>query len=88
MCSIQPYDCLEFLPREPEDSPVVRFVWLSRSSGYKHLYVVESTPPPPVADDEVTVPFAQFTSRSVTQGNWSVLGTKVRGSVGGVVRVW
>lgn len=47
-------------------------------SGHKHLYLIESEPPPPVGDNDVTVPTAKYTTRSITQGNWSVLESKVR----------
>lgn len=73
-CS-QASDCIDFIL---DDLPVIKFVWLSQMSGFMHLYLIESTPPGPFAANDVTVSCAHFTCTSITQGNWNVLGSKVR----------
>ncbi len=66
---------MEFLPTQ---NGLIRFLCLSEASGYKHIHLVEATPP---SYDNVSVPHAQFTVTPITHGKWNVLGSKVHAAM-------
>lgn len=65
-------DCLEFLPT---DNGSIQFLWLSESSGNKHIYLIEAIPPSNF--NGASVPRAQCTAKIITSGAWNILGPKV-----------
>lgn len=64
---------MEFLPVQ-DDSKMIRFLWLSEASGYKHIHLVEANPPSSLSG---AIPCAKWTSKPITSGKWNVLGSKV-----------
>ncbi len=70
-------DILEF---SPSLSLPLHFLISSEATGYRHLYLVEATPPQLSTREggaPFTVPRATWSSKQLTTGDWVVFGTHV-----------
>lgn len=59
---------------------LLRFLVSSERTGYRHLYLVEATPPPVTTNEgqpPFVIPQATVTSRQLTAGEWVVFGSNV-----------
>ncbi|KAL5105663.1 Dipeptidyl peptidase 8 [Taenia crassiceps] len=82
---VEPHDCLRFLEA---NSTSIRYIWLSRRSGYAHLYehVRSLAPSPQSASSKIIistpsprcfVPTEVVKERQLTGGDWEVLSSHI-----------
>lgn len=74
--SSQVTDILQFLSAN-EDAPV-RFIVASETTNFRHLYLVQATPPPlSTGEPPLVIPKATLSTQQLTTGNWIVFGSDV-----------
>lgn len=80
--SSQVTDILHFLSAK-EDAPI-RFIVASEATNFRHLYLIQATPPPlstgePTGDPSLIIPKATLSVQQLTTGDWIVFGSDVSG---------
>lgn len=82
--SSQVTDILHFLSAK-EDAPV-RFIVASEATNFRHLYLIQATPPPlSTGEPPLLIPKATLSVQQLTTGDWIVFGSDVSRHVEGVM---
>ncbi|VDN96647.1 unnamed protein product [Rodentolepis nana] len=72
---VEVHDCLHFLNTDPES---VHYIWMSRHTGYAHLYICHQSIPQNVSSSSVVPQHAETVSDCpLTHGAWDVLNNHI-----------